>query len=322
MAQAFKPWLSFADQIKLLESRGMVFSDTQQAEFELARIGYYRLSGYFYPFRVLPLPQSKFPKRQDNFVAGTEFNHVIELYNFDNAIKLLALEAVQHIEIAMRTHIAYTLGKHHPIAHLMSDVFQDTFEHEDWLSRYYGVVARELRTDQKNKKYKGFVLHNKEQYGSLPIWCACELWDFGLMSKLYENMKSVDKQAIEHQFKLFNGELFSHLKAFNFVRNVAAHHGRLWNRHIIGIPSIQYLIDAQNSQWQSLLPYSDHVFTVFCLMQRMLKVIDSHNDWGQRFQAVLNTFPIHNAANNEVNLNHMGMGGLSLVDLANWQLWQ
>lgn len=318
MAQHFKPWLSFADQINLLESRGMVFADKQQAEYDLARMGYYRLSGYFYPFRQHLAAGG----RSDCFVTGTRFDDVVALYQFDNAIKLLALEAIQYIEIAMRTQIAYTLGKYSPIAHLNSDYFVDTFEHEDWLSRYYGVMARELRADHKSKQYKGFVLHNKQQYGGLPIWAACELWDFGLMSKLYENIKPTNKKTIEHKFKLFNHELPSHLKAFNFVRNVAAHHGRLWNRHVIGTPSIKFLTDQNNPQWKILESHTDHVFVVFCLMQRMIKVIDPKNDWGKRFQAALNTFPIHNAADKEVNLEHMGMGGLSLVDLANWKLWQ
>lgn len=106
MDQLFKPWLSFADQINLLESRGMIFADKQQAEWDLARMGYYRLSGYFYPFRQHLAAGG----RSDCFVAGTRFDDVLALYQFDNAIKLLALEAIQYIEIAMRTQIAYTLG--------------------------------------------------------------------------------------------------------------------------------------------------------------------------------------------------------------------
>lgn len=342
--QPFKPWKSFADQVQLLEQRGMIFNDKQQAEKELARIGYYRLSGYWYPFRrhlPLPQPKSQTSTRSDYFVDNTEFHHVVQLYDFDNAIKLLALEAIQHIEIAMRTQISYVLGQRNPIAHLHGEELHipqvairqgtnhdDWTTHENWLSDYYSKMQRELNSDQQSQAHSGFVLHNKKQYGTLPIWAACEIWDFGAMSKLYAQMKPHDKQTIEHEFNLFNDELSGHLKAFNFVRNIAAHHGRLWNRHLINRPSIGSLIDANNPQWGNLTDpksYSyciNHVFVRFCLMQRMLKVICPMSDWGVRFQTVLKQFPNHSANTMEVSLDKMGMGGLSLTDLSAWDLWK
>lgn len=46
-----KPYLSVEEQVELLRARGMGISDTDRAEACLHRIGYYRLSGYAYPFR-------------------------------------------------------------------------------------------------------------------------------------------------------------------------------------------------------------------------------------------------------------------------------
>ena len=308
MTQHFKPWLSFADQINLLESRGMVFADKQQAEYDLARMGYYRLSGYFYPFRQHLAAGG----RSDCFVAGTRFDDVVALYQFDNAIKLLALEAIQYIEIAMRTQIAYTLGQQNPIAHTDPTYFNAKFNHAEWFKKY-----KDLRDSAKDE----FVKHNLTKYGELPIWVACEIWDFGAMSKLYKGMTERDQRKIEKHFQLFNKELGTHLHAFNIVRNIAAHHGRLWNKHNIGIPRVQFLADKRNPQWRVLVQHSDHVFTTFCLMQRMLNVICPQHDWGKRFQAALTTFPHNNAAQNEVHLDKMGLGGLNLDDIRVWQLW-
>lgn len=307
--QPFKDWKTFAEQIDLLEQRGMVFHDKQQAEKELARIGYYRLSAYWYPFRQHLATGG----RDDVFVANTQFDDVIALYDFDNAIKILALEAIQHIEIAMRTQIAYTLGKHNPIAHTQAHYFNPKFNHAEWLAKY-----ENLRDHAKDD----FVKHNLAKYGELPVWVACEIWDFGAMSKLYKMMTERDQRQIEKHFQLFNRELGTHLHALNILRNTAAHHGRLWNKHNIGIPSIRFLSDKHNPQWRVLATYADHVFTTFCLMQRMLNVICPQHDWGQRFQAALKTFPFDNATPHEINLDKMGMGGLSLADLGAWQLWQ
>ncbi|MGB1091986.1 MAG: hypothetical protein ACPGYX_07675 [Oceanobacter sp.] len=46
-----RPWLSFADQLAQLKSRGMRVTDDAAALSYLERIGYYRLSAYWYPYR-------------------------------------------------------------------------------------------------------------------------------------------------------------------------------------------------------------------------------------------------------------------------------
>lgn len=319
--QPFKPWKSFAEQVQLLEQRGMVFHDKQQAEKELARIGYYRLSGYWYPFRLSQTGQS----RQDNFIVGTQFNHVIALYDFDNAIKLLALEAIQHIEIAMRIQIAYALGKHNPIAHAQSQSFNPKFNHSAWFQNY-----EKLRNHAKND----FVRHNLQKYGELPVWVACEIWDFGTMSKLYAGMLDRDKDNIESKFntrmKLKGNHeylLSSHLHTLNIVRNISAHHSRLWNTKITA-PSTK---GFKNIEWQWQHLDNQKPFVAFCLMKRMLDVIlpkNQANDWGNRFKAALTTFPMNNASVQEVNLDKFGIAEFSkngqqvTIDLDKWRLWK
>lgn len=46
-----KPYLTIPQQLALLQSRGMQISDIEKATHALERIGYYRLSGFWHPFR-------------------------------------------------------------------------------------------------------------------------------------------------------------------------------------------------------------------------------------------------------------------------------
>lgn len=46
-----KPFLPVADQIARIQARGMVITDHGKAQQYLENIGYYRLSGYWYPLR-------------------------------------------------------------------------------------------------------------------------------------------------------------------------------------------------------------------------------------------------------------------------------
>jgi abortive infection bacteriophage resistance protein len=68
-----KVWLSFDDQVIQLEERGLLGADNYQRE--IARIGYYRLSAYWYPFRDL----SDYPTQPEAFKPGSTFENVLEL---------------------------------------------------------------------------------------------------------------------------------------------------------------------------------------------------------------------------------------------------
>ncbi len=46
-----KPWISHQEQLDRLKQRGLAVTDDKKALSYLKRIGYYRLSGYWYPFR-------------------------------------------------------------------------------------------------------------------------------------------------------------------------------------------------------------------------------------------------------------------------------
>ena len=59
-----KPWLSVDDQLAQLVDRGMAISDPAKARDYLERIGYYRLSGYWYDMRVRDVPFSPLDPRQ------------------------------------------------------------------------------------------------------------------------------------------------------------------------------------------------------------------------------------------------------------------
>lgn len=97
-----KTWQSYQAQLELLMARGMVVTDQPKALEYLERIGYYRLSGYWFAFRertelCCPLiqqgihkPSKTKPTRLllDNFKPGTTFQNAVDLYVFDKKLRL------------------------------------------------------------------------------------------------------------------------------------------------------------------------------------------------------------------------------------------
>jgi len=186
MSSYQKPHLTFKEQLDLLKSRGLLVSDEAAALACLKSIGYYRLSGYWYPFRELIKPnsiQNKLhkPQRKDTFVPNSKFQHVVELYLFDKKLRLVLLDAIEKVEIAIRVSIAHHLGKYDSFAHINPKFLHGHFtkkidpitkktRYEQWLDN--------LQKQTKRSK-EDFVQHYNDKYGSpLPIWVAIELWDF------------------------------------------------------------------------------------------------------------------------------------------------
>lgn len=298
--RAPKTWKNFDEQLALLKSRGLIIVDENNAKKYLKNVGYYRLSGYFYSFRQKDLRQPK--SRLDDFIADSEFDDVRKLYIFDKKLRHLALDALERIEIALRTNISYVLGEYGATAYKDSQYFNDKFNHAEWLDTHEKLLERE--------KHNSFVKHHHQYYDDMPIWVVSEIWDFGTMSKLYKGMKSEDKDKIAKLYHLKSGtHLQTHLHAFNLIRNISAHHGRLWNRNMVFSANLKGL----EPEFRQL--NSKNMFVYFCLMKRMLDVICPNSTWGERFLALLNEFP--QVKNGAVSLRQMGVD----IEPTAWELW-
>ncbi|QGU04484.1 Abi family protein [Corynebacterium comes] len=225
-----KIFRTYEQQIELLANRGMIVGDREHAVRLLRRINYYRLSGYWYPFRILDKNGGK--RRQDDFYPGTTFDDVIDLYNFDARLRTTALETLAPIELAVRALLGHELGAIDRYAHLRPDLLgsrarkpastDESPQYSKWIQRY----QREL-----NQSHEDFVKHHKLEYGGrLPVWAAVEILDWGALTWLYGMSPDKVRNNVAEQCQLSAPQLESWLKALNIVRNYAAHHGRMFNR--------------------------------------------------------------------------------------------
>jgi abortive infection bacteriophage resistance protein len=314
-----KPWKSLQEQLELLESRGMVISDDELAKHHLSRMGYYRLSGYAFAFRQrVPVPNQ--PKKTtrvlDDFVAGAQFKNIVDLYVFDKSLRLLAMDALERIEVAMRSQIAHVLGAYDPVAYLESKWFHHNFTkiNKNGLSLHHEWLAKQARLVSGSKEE--FMVHHKEKYGlPVPIWVACEVWDFGAMSHLFAGMTEVDQDKISIQYGVQNGRTFATwLRSLNYLRNVCAHHGRLWNRNVVDVPKLPpsnalawvAFFEKRNQQGK-IIPdehLTTRVFLLLCICAHLLMVLCPNTSWIKRLKKLMDEFP--DISNFKLNL--LGMG--------------
>ncbi|HEY5858569.1 MAG TPA: Abi family protein [Aldersonia sp.] len=291
-----KPFKTIPEQRQLLESRGITVPDPAAAERWLNSVGYYRLSGYWYPYRVRHRPAGGAPIVDDTFQPGTSFEQVVALYDFDRRLKLLVLDAIERVEVAMRLRVGQTLGRHGAFAHTDPNVLSTEFvgvsspaqppAHAEWLDSAHAKWLRKVTQEQSRSKEE-FVKHFTRKYGGpLPVWVVTEILDFGGLSRLYEGLKQKDRDDIAASFDLTDNSgaghgaaLVSWMKNLNYIRNICAHHSRLWNRNIDVQLSHRHLLAVPQLHHAASPTVTKRVYASLATLAYLLEHISPRSTW-------------------------------------------
>jgi len=265
-----KPPLSIDQQIDLLISRGMSIPDRDRANRYLSHISYYRLRIYWALF------ETGSDTDDHRFKAGTSFDNALNLYLFDRKFRLLILEAIERFEISLRTqivnHLATTYGSH---AYTYKTVFRKGYDD------CFAATTAEL-----NNSWETWIEHYKGKYTEPefpPIWSTFEILSFGQLVKWYQIIKArKDRNVIAHTYGLDSKVLGSFLTCLNHIRNIAAHHGRLWNRNLtfqITIPKEPEELCAYfNPDSSTRLK----IYNPLALLAHLLSAISPRTSWPSR----------------------------------------
>ncbi len=274
-----KPPKTFAEQVQILLSRGLDVPDQGKAEFYLSQLNYYRFAAY-----CLPYEQNH---STHQFIAGTHFDDVLNLYIFDRELRLLVLDAIERIEVSLRTQMAYHLSHIHNATHphLQPGIFFNPV--------VYGGSITKLSNDVRNSK-EDFIKHLTRKYEELspPIWAVVELMTMGQLSKWFSNIKDrSDRQAICRVYGIDEKIMASFCAHLSLVRNHAAHHARLWNRDFT--KTLKLPKNGPSDLINSLLVLSDadrrlrKLYNTFVMTGYLMDVINPGHHWKKRLKDLI-----------------------------------
>lgn len=300
--QYTKPHLSYAQQAQKLLQRGLG-GNPVDIEQKLASVSYYRLSAYWYPFRRID-PTTR--ERTDNLESGTTFELVWDHYRFDRNLRLLFVDAIERIEIALRTQLVYLYTQQYSPFH-----YADEPLHAARLKSLEEQASISNGTcDDQKCKYE-CVKHFFHKYGDshthLPFWMFAEIADFGFMSLFYKNTKSEMQKSLAHVWSITPMTLISWLQCLNSLRNTCAHHGRIWNNGWGLKPKFPhwnergqhvwyYQYSPEKQRWlynkQQVKPSFEQTKTsAFLFICRyLLKKIAPQSQWHKRVEALFHEF--------------------------------
>lgn len=268
-----KPPIHTQSQLNQLIARGLVVQDQATGIQVLNSVGYYRLSGYLYPFRTRNSNGSVL----DTYYPGSMLDEVLQLYEFDRQLRLL-LDAIERIEVAVRTQVTYHFAmKYGPFGHANPNNFHPQFNHTGWLS------DAQLEVTRSNDK---FINHFQQKYDGfplVPIWMLTEVISIGSLSRLYKGLDNKDKLPIASYFNIPHKRLADWLHPITYIRNVCAHHSRLWNRELSIRPDV-----VKDPNWHPpLTPRNDRIFYILLILKELLSASGNGHDWVAKMNQLL-----------------------------------
>ena len=271
--------LSYTEQVHHLQSKGMNIHNIPWAENILAKYGYYRLSAYWHPYRVRQEGEIL-----DIFHKNTKFEVIIQLYEFDTELRLQIFNAIEMVETYLRTKITYYMAHQYGAFCIYDAInFYPKFNHSKFLNTCKKEVERSKDT---------FIQHFQQNYDGfpqLPIWMLTEVLSFGSLSFLYSGLinnkadNKEDKKAISQQFSVHHEKLAEWLHILTYVRNICAHHGRLWNKEL----AIKSKVD-KNPHWKApITPTNKRIFYVLLILKTLLRPTGFDTEWTHQLNKLL-----------------------------------
>ena len=272
-----KPGLTFEEQAEQLLRRGMTGQKDAIIE-KLKAVNYYRLSGYWFPYR----------NPDNSFIAGTSLDKVWKHYAFDRQMRLLILDAIERVEISIRTQICHEHVLKYDAFSYLETVKLPGLNPEEFSDFIYKVKREVDRAKDKEQYLISFFEKHGDVHTMPPLWMAVETMSFGRMVSLYRGCEPKIKKAVARQYGLTDTVLDTWLLSLNMIRNICAHHGRLWNK-VLGLKP---LIPRKGAAWHEPVEISnDRLFVVLTILKYLLDKIAPQSAWDQRLLKLLEDYP-------------------------------
>lgn len=299
-----KPPLALDELVGRLADRGLRIPDPDKIGRYLRHIGYYRLSPYTIPFQQ---------GRPDHlFREGSAFDDVLDLYVFDRALRLLVMDALERVEVAVRAALTDHMSTTYDDPHWYMDSahFRDRGKHGGLLNIVRGTCDERLSgspdSGEDSLVHCSALEHYLTTYDSPelpPSWLVVETLTIGQLTSTYRNLsRRSDKTAVAASIGLTAPVLESWMQTYVRLRNICAHHGRLWNVGLGVYPAIPTSPTVSWLKETDALPERSRkrLYPVLVSLQSVLDSVSPRSGWARRLHELVSARP-------PMNLSGMGI---------------
>ncbi len=276
-----KKALSTDEQIEMLSARGLIIPDRAITFQCLSTVSYYRLSAYFKPFQI-------HSENDHYFKPNITFDRIWKIYVFDRELRLHISDALERIEIALRTALSDVMSiKYGNLWYLSKEPFC-----KEWVSKNKNGISRH---DYFKKEVDGlcadkreeFLAHYYHRYDDPqypPSWMLMECLSFGKITSLFRNLATLqDKKSISDIFGYHPRVVESTLEPLRYTRNLCAHHSRIWNRWFLYTPK-------HLKAFGSLVPPSNSLHMQAFIIHKLNESISPNSGWRNNMRMLFSKY--------------------------------
>ena len=270
------------DQITLLKSEGLIFMDEEKANHLLQNISLFRFKSYLKPFRL---------QNSKTFKPNSTFEAAYSLYKFDSELRKMICSELEKIEVSIRAQLSLTISQN-------AGIFWFTDSSNFKLKQLHNNLLTTLKSELNRSDEEAIVdFRTKYTNDFPPSWITFEISSFGTLSKLYSWLNSgLSRRQVASYYGLSDTVMISWLHSLVYIRNICAHHGRLWNKQMSINPIVPRKLKLP---FVSIPKETKKLYYILSTILYFLQTVNPKNTFVSRFTQFIDKYP-------QVNLNAMG----------------
>lgn len=269
-----KPPKTFDEQIELIKSRGLIINNEERLRKYLINISYYHLSAYFKSFQ-----------ENDKFKDGTTFENVINLYQFDKKLRLLLLDVLERIEKSFKCSVIYNPAIKHDNSHWYLD--SNLYYSQEVFDSFIEPLLNNIKTSKEVSIRHYYSKYAEPEYP--PSWVALEVLTFGECVKLCRQLKRSEQNSFSRQFDIDKKFLINWMHSLSVIRNICAHHSRLWNKNIVLSLKVNHKIYKEFFNSEAPI----RLYNYLVVIQIMMCKINPTSDWMEKLKNIINKHQVY-----------------------------
>lgn len=267
--------ITSAEHYALLLERGLSIADPDRAIKYLKTVGYFRLTGYMF--------HMQHPDGSHRFLEGASFDDVIGLYHFDKQLRGIIAEYLERIEICLRAKLTDQYSASHGFFWYSLPKLYD--DHDIFLN--INEEIREGFHDPKEQFLKRFKLRYTSETIP-PSNMALETLSLGKLARLYKGLKNKDgKLRIAGEFDLPSKILTSWIIYLANVRNICAHHARLWNRKVTVNMPVFPSREKYRFKGDNFDDSNTTIYGIISMIDRLLSSFNPENSFAKKIEYLI-----------------------------------
>lgn len=276
-----KEFATHAEQLEILEKRGLLVPDKAAAKRILSRENYYALiDGYKEPF--LEHNESLNPYGLEQYQEGTEFSHIYALHRFDRQLRLLLLNDLLKFEKNIKSKVAYRFSEKFrgTASFLNPDHYSPDVRHHHERDRIISTLANLIKSHKKRDKVRYPAIREfYDKHKNVPLWVLVNFLSLGQITHFYTVIDEELRERIARDFaEEYSDEYESiHLKASDLdaflhivfpYRNKSAHEEVLYRFHLphpVELGAVESMLNTEKGSLSGAA-----IFSVISLLKLVL----------------------------------------------------